>query len=92
MARFNDEAYTYPNLDRDNQDLKALAAGMLRLERCPGGRFTAKGYVCMHCGTDYTSEDNEGFCGQPVKDDGYTTFDATVARRLMRESASKWED
>jgi hypothetical protein len=87
---FNADAYVRPNPDRDTRDLTMLATGFLRLTHCPGGRFTVEGYVCMHCGTDYTDSDNEGFCGQPVKDDGYTTFDATVARRIMRGSMDKY--
>lgn len=87
-----DENYTRPNHDRDVRDLVMLARGMMPLTRCPGGRFTTKGYVCMHCGTDYTTEDNETFCGQPVEEDGMTPFDATVARRIMRESATKYDE
>lgn len=82
--------YVKPTHDRDLHDLAMLALGMMRTERCPGGRFNAKGFVCAHCGVNYTADENEGFCGQPLKEDGSTPFDATVARRIMRESAAKF--
>lgn len=82
--------YIEPSAERDNADLAKLALGMLRLTRCPGGRYNPKGYICMHCGVDYTDEGNESFCGQPVEEDGFTPFDATVARRRMREHMDKY--
>lgn len=92
MAAFNHDAYKRPNNVRDTKDLAALARGMMQLDRCPGGRYNVKVCVCMHCGIDYTDPDNDGFCGQPVEDDGYTPFDATVARRVMRESEDKFKE
>lgn len=84
--------YVMPTRNRDLTDLAALAFGMMPIERCPGGRFNAKGYVCMHCGVDYTRYKDSGFCGQPLKEDGFTPFDATVARRIMRESERKFSE
>ena len=81
--------YVRPSLERDLRDLASLAMGMMRIARCPGGRYTTYGYVCMHCGVDYTLAENEGFCGQPVGEDSYTPFDATVARRIMLESMAE---
>lgn len=78
--------YTTPSPERDTRDLRALALGYLPLTRCPGGRYIHTHYVCPHCGVDYTADGNEGFCGQPVGDDGYTPFDAAVARRKMQDS------
>lgn len=78
--------YTTPSPERNTRDLVALALGHVSLTRCPGGRYTLKSYVCSHCGIDYTADENEGFCGQPVEEDGYTPFDAAVARRKMQES------
>jgi hypothetical protein len=49
-----------------------------------------KGYFCVHCGVD--TSDDPGFCGQPVTEDGYTPFDTTVARRIMRESEEKFSE
>jgi hypothetical protein len=81
-----DNNYTTPSPERNTRDLVALALGHLPLTRCPGGRYTHKGYTCSHCGIDYTLDENEGFCGQPIGDDGYTPFDAAVARRKMLKS------
>lgn len=79
--------YTTPSPERNTRDLVALALGHLPLTRCPGGRYTYKrSSICSHCGIDYTLDENEGFCGQPVEGDGYTPFDAAVARRKMQES------
>lgn len=87
-----DDATTYvpPTEERDTKDLAMLAQGMLRLTRCPGGRINANGFTCMHCGVDYTDSENAGFCGQPLESDGYTPFDATVARRIMQDSERKF--
>jgi len=82
--------YVRPTEERDTKDMVMLAQGMLRLTRCPSGRITPRGYVCMHCGVDYTATENAGFCGQPLEDDGYTPFDATVARRIMQDSERKF--
>lgn len=84
--------YITPNHDRDTQDLKMLAIGRLRLTRCPGGRWTdgvaTLHATCAHCGIDMREDST--FCGQPLNEDGYTPFDATVARRIMRDSAAKF--
>lgn len=81
--------YIDPTETRDLMDLAALARGMMPLVRCPGGRYTHKSYVCMHCGVDYTDETD--FCGQPLREDGLTPFDATVARRIMAESEAEYD-
>ena len=81
---------TKPNDERDTADLAAIAQGMLTVTRCPGGRYMVKGYFCVHCGVD--TSDDPGFCGQPVTEDGYTPFDTTVARRIMRESEEKFDE
>lgn len=81
------ETYVTPSLERDLRDLAALAKGMMPLVRCPGGRYTVKGYLCMHCGVNLSEGNN--LCGQPLAEDGYTPFDATVAMRIMRESAAQ---
>lgn len=85
-----DTNYVSPTVDRDLRDLAALAQGMMPLIRCPGGRYTAKDPdVCMHCGLNMW--DNPGVCGQPLDADGLTPFDASVARRIMRESETNYE-
>ena len=78
--------YTKASEERVKRDLIALARGRLPLDYCPSGRPTVKGYVCAHCGVDF---EYEGYCGQPLEEDGITPFDATVARRIMSESARK---
>ena len=83
------EIYTKPNLKRDDMDLIRLAMGRLRLARCNGGRRITASTICDHCGIDM--EDNPGFCGQPVMEDGYTTFDATVAKRIMDDSEMEFD-
>lgn len=87
----DDSTYTQPNTKRDVHDLSMLAKGMMRLERCPGGRYNVRGHICMHCGVDYTN-DEPNFCGQPVGDDHFTPFDTTVARRIMRKSEEQYEE
>ena len=82
--------YIEPTNERDNMDLAMLAMGRLRLTRCNGGRWVTKSNICDLCGTDM--EDNPGFCGQPLMEDGYTPFDATVAKRIMDDSAERYED
>lgn len=82
--------YNKPNDERNTKDLVAIVRGMVALTKCPGGRIVPKGYVCVHCGVDYTTRENEGFCGQPVREDGYTTFDAAVARRTMLEGEAEY--
>ena len=84
--------YTQPSDARDTTDLTMLARGYLSLTRCPGGRYKVRGYRCAHCGVDTNAEGNEGFCGQPVREDGFTPFDATEARRIMQESAMQYEE
>jgi hypothetical protein len=86
----NENGYIRPTSARLDRDYIALARGNLRIVNCPGGRPTLKGYVCAHCGVDF-EEENNGFCGQPVKDDGVTPFDATIARRILRDSAEHYE-
>lgn len=78
------EIYTPPSEERMKKDLVALAMGRFTLSYCPSGRPTVKGYVCAHCGVDF---EDEGYCGQPLAEDGYTPFDTTVARRIMTDSA-----
>ena len=85
----DEDVYVKPNQRRDDMDLIRLAMGRLMLTRCPGGRLTDKAQVCAHCGINMF--DNPGFCGQPVMGDGYTTFDATVAKRIMDESEMEFE-
>ncbi len=80
--------YISPTVDRDLRDLAALAQGRMPLARCNGGRWTDKSNICAHCGIDM--EDNPNLCGQPLAEDGYTPFDATVAMRLMRESEEQF--
>lgn len=77
--------YTPPTDERITRDLVALARGRLAIANCPSGRPTIKNQPCAHCGVDFT--DDVGFCGQPLDEDGYTPFDATVARRIMADSA-----
>ena len=72
--------YTAPNDERMDKDLIALAKGYLSIVTCPSGRPSRKGLTCAHCGVDYTKDN---FCGQPVEEDGYTLFNAAVARRIM---------
>jgi len=84
----NENEYIKPTEERDMRDLAALARGMVSLRRCPGGRYTPKDYVCMHCGIDFSGS---SFCGQPLEDDGMTPFDASVARRIMQESEYQFE-
>lgn len=79
---------TRPSNKRDMEDLIQLAQCFLRLKRCPGGRLVQGGYVCLHCGHDYTVD---GFCGEPVCEDGYTTFDALKARSIMLDSIAREE-
>ena len=83
-----DTNYISPTEDRDLMDLAMLAKGRLPLTRCNGGRWTDKSNICAHCGIDM--EDNPNLCGQPLAEDGYTPFDATVAMRLMRESEEQF--
>ena len=78
--------YTMANEERVKRDLIALARGRLILMECPSGRPTGRYQPCAHCGVDFTEE---GYCGQPLEEDGFTPFDATVARRIMSESARK---
>ena len=78
--------YTKASEERITRDLVALARGRMMLTECPSGRPTAKYQPCAHCGVDFREE---GFCGQPLEEDGFTPFDATVARRIMTESARK---
>lgn len=87
----SEDVYVKPNQKRDDMDLVRLAMGRLILVRCPGGRLTDKAYVCAHCGVDLVDAVTEDFCGQPVLEDGYTTFDATVAKRIMDESEMEFE-
>lgn len=47
---------------QDTRDLLALAESYLDTRRCPGGRIVMKGYVCAHCGHDYTED---GRCKKP---------------------------
>ena len=75
--------YNKPSAERTTKDLVALAMGRLALTKCPSGRPTVKGYVCAHCGVDFAEE---GYCGQPLEEDGYTPFDTTIARRIMADS------
>lgn len=84
-----DTNYVSPTVDRDLRDLAALAQGMMPLIRCPGGRYTIRNHtVCAHCGINLY--DDPKFCGQPLAEDGYTPFDASVARRIMRESEEQF--
>lgn len=86
----NVDTYPRPTDERDLRDLAALAQGMMPLTRCPGGRWTTKNNShCAHCGTDLF--DDPKFCGQPLDEDGFTPFDATVARRIMRDGAGRFE-
>lgn len=85
----NTNTYNKPNEARDVRDLANLARGMMTLVRCPGGRYTSRGYACMHCGVDYT---DTPLCGQPLHEDNYTPFDATVAMRILRESESSYHN
>lgn len=78
------EIYTPPTEERMKKDLVALAMGRLPLKYCPSGRPTVRGYACAHCGVDF---ELEGYCGQPLAEDGFTPFDTTVARRIMADSA-----
>jgi len=78
--------YTKANEERVTRDLVALARGRLVLTECPSGRPSLKWQPCAHCGVVF---DEEGYCGQPLEEDGFTPFDATVARRIMSESARK---
>lgn len=87
----NDNHYNKPTTEREMRDLAMIARGMLRISRCPGGRLSPYGYTCVHCGVDFEG-DEDGFCGQPLHEDGMTPFDATVARRIMRESADKYRE
>jgi hypothetical protein len=89
MARFNED-YTFPSNKRDLHDAAMLARHMMSLTRCPGGRLTAKGYICTHCGMDYSMYENKEFCGQPVREDGFETFDAFTAREVMLKSEEKF--
>jgi hypothetical protein len=75
--------YNEPNAERITKDLVALARGRLMITECPSGRPTIKNQPCAHCGVDFTEE---GYCGQPVDEDGFTPYDTTVARRIMAES------
>jgi hypothetical protein len=75
--------YNTPSEERITRDLMALARGRLILTNCPSGRPTIKNQPCAHCGVDFAGE---GYCGQPVDDDGITPFDTTVARRIMADS------
>ena len=86
----NVDTYPRPTDERDLRDLAALAQGMMPLTRCPGGRWTTKNNShCAHCGI--SRWDNPGLCGQPLGEDGYTPFDATVAMRIMAESETNYE-
>jgi hypothetical protein len=78
------EIYTPPSEERMTRDLVALARGRLMVTECPSGRPTIKNQPCAHCGVDF---ELEGYCGQPLAEDGYTPFDTTVARRIMTDSA-----
>ena len=80
--------YYKPSVDRDNMDLVRLALGRLPLTRCNGGRYVTRSNICDICGIDM--EDMPDFCGQPVNEDGYTPFDATVARRTMSDHMDKF--
>lgn len=83
--------YIEPTKERDDMDLIMLALGRLRLSRCAGGRIIEKDPdICAICGIDMRA--NPGFCGQPLQEDGYTPFDATVAKRIMDESAEPYQD
>jgi hypothetical protein len=75
--------YNQANEERVTRDLVALARGRMALVNCPSGRPTTKHYACAHCGVDF---ELEGYCGQPVDEDGFTPYDTTVARRIMAES------
>lgn len=46
----------------DQRDLLGLAVLHLNTTRCPGGRLVTQGYVCAHCGHDYT---DDGKCKKP---------------------------
>jgi hypothetical protein len=85
----NENGYIMPTSARLDRDYIALARGNLRIVNCPGGRPTLKGEACAHCGVEIA--DDPKFCGQPVKDDGVTPFDATIARRILRDSAEHYE-
>lgn len=78
--------YTKASEERITRDLVALAKGRLILTECPSGRPAVRYQPCPHCGVDFFVE---GYCGQPLGEDGFTPFDATVARRIMSESARK---
>ena len=89
--------YIDPTDERDLMDLAALAKGRLRLARCPGGRYTdisTAPYLttCAHCGVSLLCAQEDSFCGQPLHEDGMTPFDATVARRIMEESAAQFDE
>ena len=85
----NVNGYVNPTSERLDRDLIALATGYMKITKCPGGRYTVKGHVCAHCGVDYSADPT--FCGQPVEEDGVTPFDATVARRILRDSAKLYD-
>lgn len=80
----NVNGYVVPTSERHDRDLIALAMGALRITKCPGGRYTVRGSLCAHCGSDFSADPT--FCGQPVDEDGVTPFDTTVARRIMTDS------
>lgn len=55
---------------RDRQmfeDLLHAADATGLVGRCPGGRFTLQGYVCIHCGADFSDGDP---CLQPMLESG----------------------
>lgn len=46
----------------DIRELLELADLHLDTKRCPGGRIVIKGFICAHCGHDYTED---GKCKKP---------------------------
>lgn len=45
---------------RYNADLQSIARYMVRIAHCPAGRPVPYGYVCIHCGHDFTTDDKCG--------------------------------
>jgi hypothetical protein len=41
---------------QDVKELLELADLHLDTMRCPGGRIVMKGFICAHCGHDYTED------------------------------------
>ena len=39
---------------QDTKDMVAIASFRGGITRCPGERLVPEGYVCIHCGHDYT--------------------------------------